>query len=128
MSEMELPWFSWQSQAPSRSEVNLGSLEVRFRDRDSGARPSEIASSETACTQKNRVVHPVFLPHYIENTKSLSDAAPQTGAYQPHTVWLLRFCTVNTSSLYRIPCPLPVTSTGDKEARPAGLKVGEKVT
>jgi hypothetical protein len=52
VSEMELPWFSWQSQAPSRSEVNLGSLEVRFRDRDSGARPAEIALRDRVYTKK----------------------------------------------------------------------------
>jgi hypothetical protein len=28
-----------------------------------------------------------------------SDAAPQICAYQPHTVWLLRFCTVNAITL-----------------------------
>jgi hypothetical protein len=36
---------------------------------------------------------------YYENFKSSSDAAPQICAYQPHTVWLLRVCTVNTPLL-----------------------------
>jgi hypothetical protein len=39
--------------------------------------------------------------------------------YQPHTVWLLRFCIANTSAAYPIPCPPPVTSSGDTPRRGA---------
>src|SRR5215469_10211386 len=50
------------------------------------------------CQSENRKAGLLSRPSntfYNENsTKFFSDTAPQTSAYQPHTVWLLRFCIV----------------------------------
>src|SRR5436190_23907006 len=76
-------------------------------------------SPKTGLKETKRPGFNPALKHILqtEQTKSLSNAAPQIYTHEPHTVSLLRFCIVNTPLDYPIRCPPLVTSTGDNTRR-----------